>query len=102
MSEPEWRWYPWRKTFEAMQFARAGGIALAENPLGKAWANGRTAAHMFGPDKETLLAAALSIGLKARWIQYPDDDGKRHFDVKGWPLQRAITKCTWPSQEKGE
>ncbi|QOC24410.1 DUF4031 domain-containing protein [Microbacterium hominis] len=37
--------------------------------------------HMQADTREELDAMADKIGLRRSWIQYPDDDVKRHYDV---------------------
>ena len=37
--------------------------------------------HMQADSREELEEMARKIGLKPAWIQYPDDDVKRHYDV---------------------
>lgn len=37
--------------------------------------------HMQADTREELEAMASTIGLKPTWIQHPDDDVKRHYDV---------------------
>lgn len=86
----EWRWFEWKQVREAKAFAAAGGIAIHHNRLG--W-HGHDAAHMLGPDEDTLIAAALELGLLPIWLQRPPKTRVLHFDLRGWALVQARTRC---------
>jgi len=86
----EWRWFEWKQVREAKAFAAAGGIAIHHNRLG--W-HGHDAAHMLGPDEETLVAAALELGLLPIWLQRPPKASTPHFDLRGYALNQAKIRC---------
>lgn len=86
----EWRWFEWKQVREAKVFATAGGIAIHHNRLG--W-NGHDAAHMLGPDEETLIAAAIELGLLPIFIQRPPRASVLHFDLRGYALMLAKLRC---------
>lgn len=92
---PVWRLFQFGEIFEAEAFAAAGGIAIH---LSGDWIPpGRSepcpCAHLFGPDRATLTAAAFLVGCKPSWIQYPDNPKRMHFDVWGALLAKAKKLC---------
>lgn len=93
----EWRLFQFREIREAEAFAAAGGIAVHLSGDWKVPTGGvKSCAHLFGPDRETLTQAAVELGLKPRWIQYPDNPKRMHFDLWSAPLKKAIARCTPP------
>ncbi len=46
--------------------------------------------HMQADTREELDAMADRIGLRRSWIQYPDNDMKRHYDVTRPMRARAV------------
>ncbi|MFN0120107.1 MAG: hypothetical protein ACKV2V_06365 [Blastocatellia bacterium] len=89
----EWRWFAWKEVRLARQFAAGGGIAIHHNRLG--W-HGHDAAHMLGPDADTLISAALELGLLPLWLQRPPRTRTLHFDLRGWALREAKRRCGLP------
>lgn len=92
LDEFRWREFDTMQIFAALNFAKKGGIAIHDNPIGHGWARGGSAAHMFGPDDETLINAALALGLKREWFQRHKpykEFSFNHFDLKGRPLALA-------------
>jgi len=51
---------------------------------------GRMSAHLMADTQEELVEYAVRIGLKASWIQYPQDPAHVHFDLTGRYLQRVL------------
>lgn len=96
-----WRLFTIRQLPDAYAWAAGGGIAIHHmgGITGDVFKNaprvfkGRPFAHMFGPDRELLIEAAVSIGCNPAWIQKDDDDQRRHFDLTGRILKRALTLC---------
>ena len=46
--------------------------------------------HMIADSKEELLEMADRIGLARKWIQYPDNPRRRHYDVSMSLRRKAI------------
>jgi hypothetical protein len=86
----EWRWFEWKQVRQAKFFASSGGIAVHHNRLG--W-NGHDAAHLLGPDEETLISAGLELGLLPIWLQRPPRASALHFDLRGYALRQARMRC---------
>lgn len=86
----EWRWFAWKEVRLAKVFAASGGIAIHHNRL--RW-NGHDAAHMLGPDEETLIIAGLELGLLPIWLQRPPKASALHFDLRGYALKQARIRC---------
>lgn len=97
----EWKIFQIRELCEAYAFAGSGGIAihLMGTITGDRFKNaprvfrGKEFAHLFGPNLETLISAARSIGCKPEWIQKSEDPKRRHFDLVGAKLQRALKRA---------
>lgn len=98
----EWRVFMMHEIREAFAFAASGGIALhlMGDITGDAFKNaprvfkGRKFGHLFGPNREALTTAAVSLGCKPEWIQKVDDPKRMHFDLVGSRLERAKKLCT--------
>ena len=60
---------------------------------------GMKMSHMVADTKSELLAMADRIGVQRRWIQYPDDPKKCHFDVslskRRAALRAGAIEITW-------
>ena len=82
-----WRYFKSREVREARAWARAGGIAVHEN-LFKS--RGRRTCHLLAVDETTLLAAAVSVGCSAWWIQRTRTI---HFDLVEVSLEQALGRC---------
>ncbi len=82
-----WRYFTSRQVREAIAWARDGGIAVHENIYPS---RGRRTAHLLGPDEATLVAAALSIGCRASWIQRTRT---LHFDLVEDALAAGLRRC---------
>lgn len=101
-SSLKWKLFEMRQIRDAFAWAEAGGVAVHSmgDVTGDAFKNapnvfkGRKFAHLFGPSRDALIEAALSIGCKRQWIQKDDDPLHRHFDLTGAILRRALEKCS--------
>ncbi len=90
-----------RELREAYAFAAAGGIAVHQmgDITGDVFKNAPSVfhkkkfAHLFGPNRELLTAAAVELGCKPSWIQKVDDPQRMHFDLVGSILQKALKRC---------
>ena len=83
----EWRYFTTRQVQEARQWASGGGIALHEN----IWkSRGRRTCHLLAKDELALVAAALSVGCHASWIQRTRT---LHFDLVDEYLEQALNRC---------
>lgn len=55
--------------------------------------------HMYADTHEELVAMADAIGVARKWIQYPGDPVKEHFDIalskKRIALERGAVAVTW-------
>lgn len=92
--KPAWRLFKFREIREAEAFAASGGIAVHLSGDWQVPTGGiKACAHLFGPDRETLTAAAVELGLKPAWIQYPDNPKRMHFDLWSGPLAKAKKRC---------
>ena len=86
----------------AYDFAASGGIALhlMGSVTGDVFKNapkvfkGRQFGHLFGPNREALTSAAMSLGCKPSWIQKIDDPRRMHFDLVGSKLEKAKKLCS--------
>lgn len=98
MSTGEWRAFKPKELFAAWAHVDAGGIAVHLSgdwtPPGRK--SPTACAHLFGPDRATLTAAAVSLGQKPRYIQRANDPRRMHFDLWGAPLAEALRRCSDP------
>jgi hypothetical protein len=100
---PEWRRFEAKQLHQAWAWAAAGGIAVHMSgtwtPPGRK--NPCPCAHLLGPDRETLTAAAASLGQKPRYIQRASDPDPKymHFDLWGAPLEKALRRCTTDQED---
>lgn len=96
-----WRVFQMRELAEAYEHARKGGFAVhvMDDITGDAFPNaprvfrGKRFAHLFGPTRGALIEAAKSLGCNPRWVQRDDDDKRRHFDLTGRILEKALARC---------
>lgn len=101
----KWKKFDMKLLREAEEFAASGGIAIhLSGPASRFFTEDtpkhvqnvfgdREFAHMFGPDRESLTRAAVSIGCKPQWIQHPNNPKRMHFDITGVILARALKNC---------
>ena len=83
----QWRHFGTREVFEARAWAAAGGVAVHEN-LFKF--RGRRTCHLLARSERELVAAAVSVGCSASWIQRTRT---LHFDLVEIYLERALLRC---------
>ena len=82
-----WRYFPSRGVRAARKWAARGGIAVHENIYPS---RGRRTCHLLARDEAALVAAALSVGCRARWIQRTST---LHFDLVAPQLAGALRRC---------
>lgn len=82
-----WRYFGTREVRLARRWSADGGIAVHENLFRL---RGSRTAHLLGPDEEGLVAAALTLGCEAHWIQRTRT---LHFDLIGIHLDVALIRC---------
>ena len=82
-----WRYFTSRQVREAVAWARDGGIAVHENIYPS---RGRRTAHLLAPDEATLVAAARSIGWRARWLERTRT---LHFVLVDDALAAGLRRC---------
>lgn len=85
--DPTWRYFRSREVTLAREWAAAGGVAVHENIFKS---RGRRTCHLLAVDEETLIAAAVSVGCSAWWIQRTRTI---HFDLVEIHLERALIRC---------
>lgn len=90
--------FEWRELRQALDYAARGGQSLhlhrfihpkAPPCFRQAVARGEQIAHLFGQDKERLIATAKRLGVKVIVVER-ESTSKQHIDLCGKPLQRAI------------
>jgi hypothetical protein len=86
-TELGWRYFRSREVAAARLWAAAGGIAVHENIFKS---RGRRTCHLLAADEVTLVAAAVSLGCSAWWIQRTRTV---HFDLVEVYLVRALIRC---------
>jgi hypothetical protein len=104
-TSPKWKSFKTRELREAVKWAAEGGIAVhlcwtvtrEQFPKAPKIFVGKKFAHLFGPNEESLIAAAESVGCKSRWIQRKS---KLHFDLTGRTLRNAIGKCDEETEDR--
>jgi hypothetical protein len=89
-----WRYFRSREVPEARAWAASGGIAVHENIFKS---RGRRTCHLLAVDEAALIAAAVSVGCAAWWIQRTRT---LHFDLVEQQLERALARCRVSAGER--
>jgi len=71
---------------EALAHVAAGGIAVHDSGMKR---NGKETAHLLA-EPENLFKAAAELRLPERYLQMTP---RPHFDLFGWPLTHALSRC---------
>lgn len=91
------RWFPWRGVRAALEYGRAGGIALhrfRHDLRAFGLSQNEPACHMLSADRELLLACGQQFGLRAAWLEPPKPRRPDiwHFDLFGNTLRQLETQ----------
>lgn len=81
---------------DAEAWAREGNVAV--HHTGFPYRHWNFTCHLFAQDTEALRSAAASVGCNLKWIQYPGQRDREHYDIFGGPLKKALVNCGLPAE----
>ena len=90
--QAEWKFFKFREIEEALLHAKNGGIAIHDT--GFSFRHWKLTAHIFAQNTEDLKRAIIRMGGRTKWIQYPGNPKREHWDAFGKPLENGLSYVT--------